>query len=108
VTLKNVLQQLKMPDKRQVIVLLGALLVLLGSSFLLVAVFSSDVVAIYLFMFAGIFAIVVGLRVWVRLAGASEEQIDRTVNRLKFVAPWLGVVIAALTAAIYLLAWFSG
>jgi TctA family transporter len=77
VTLKDVLQQLKMPDKRQVIVLLGALCVLLGSSFLVVAVFSSDLVAIYLFMFAGMFAIVVGLRVWVRLSGASEEQIGR-------------------------------
>jgi hypothetical protein len=108
VTLKDVLQQLKTPDKRQVIVLLGALCVLLGTSFLLVAVFSSDLVAIYLFMFAGMFATVVGLRVWVRLAGASEEQIDRTVKRLTFLAPWLGFVIVALAAAIFLLAWFLG
>jgi hypothetical protein len=54
------------------------------------------------------FAIVVGLRVWVRLAGASEEQIDRTVKRLTFLAPWLGFVIVALAAAIFLLAWFLG
>jgi hypothetical protein len=97
-----------MPDKRQVIVLLGALCVLFGSSFLVVAVFSSDPVAIYLFMFAGMFAIVVGLRVWVRLSGPSEEQVDRTVKRLTFLAPWLGFVIVALAAAIFLLAWFLG
>jgi hypothetical protein len=59
-------------------------------------------------MFAGMFAIVVGLRVWIRLAGASEEQIDRTVNRLKLSTPWLGFVIVVLAAAIYSLAWFFG
>jgi hypothetical protein len=99
---------MKMPGNRQIIVLLGALCVLLGSSLLLAAVFSSDSVGVYLYMFAGMFVIVVGFRVLVRLAGASEEQIDQMVKRLGSLAPWLGLVIAGLTAAIFLLAWFSG
>jgi uncharacterized membrane protein YfcA len=105
--LKDVLQQLKMQGRGKVIVFLGALCVLAGSSFLLAAVFSSDVVATYLFIFVGMFAIVIGLRTWVKLAGASEEEIDRTVKRLKFLAPWVGFTIAALTGAIFSLAWFG-
>jgi sulfite exporter TauE/SafE len=101
-THRRLIEQAAVENARQTPVysFLGALCVLLGSNLLLAAVFSSDSVAVCLYMFAGMFVIVVGLSVW--LAGASEEQIDRMVKRLRFLAPWLGFVIAGLAAAIFL------